>query len=291
MKNKILVATIMLSFTFFVGCNDETVNESAVPQTITADETVVNTEIDASVDDVAIIAEDQFEMQTISNGKTAAGKKSMLPNCAVVTVVSENENWKRTIDFGTQGCTMPNGNVLKGKVIITMSKKSANPVKNISYKLEGFYHNGNLVEGSKTITHEMKISDLLNVAHPVSTHSIDLKVTNSEGKIYTRTGTRIREMVEGFATVGNWEDNVFKVWGTHTTTFPDGSKHVFVSLKTNALVHKASCKMPHPVSGITEITKKEVKATLDFGNGECDNLATMTIGGVSKEIELKRKKK
>jgi len=212
----------------------------------------------------------------------------MLPLCATVTSVLTNDTWTRTIDFGTQGCALPNGNVLKGKISISFSKNFSTPIRTITYKLEGFYHNDKLIEGSKTITHELKTSDLLEAIHPVTTHSIDVKVTFPDGKIYTRIGTRVREMVEGFATFANWEDNVFKVWGYHITTFPNGSKYTCTIKKANPLLIKMSCKMPFPVSGILEIVKNENKATLDYGNGECDKLATITNNGVTKEIVLRK---
>lgn len=288
MKRKILLFAALLSITFFIGCNNESVNEAATSNTITADETVVNSEIDATVDDVSIIAEDQFDMQKSSGAKTSAGMKSMLPPCATVTSVLTNDTWTRTIDFGTQGCAMPNGNILKGKIIISFSKNFATPMRTISYKLEGFYHNDKLIEGSKTITHELKTSDLLAQTHPVTTHSIDVKITYPDGKIYSRTGTRVREMVEGFATITNWEDNVFKVWGYHITTCPNGSVYTCTTQKTQALLIKMSCKMPFPVSGVVEIVKNDATATLDYGNGDCDKLATITINGVTKEIVIRK---
>jgi outer membrane murein-binding lipoprotein Lpp len=286
MKSKILLFAVLLSITFFMGCNNEPVNESATSNSITTDETIVNSEIDATVDDLSIIAEDQFDMQKSSAAKTSAGMKSMLPPCAIVTAVLTNETWTRTIDFGTQGCAMPNGNILKGKIIISFSKNFTTPIRTISYKLEGFYHNDKLIEGSKTITHELKTSNLLATVHPVTTHSIDVKITYPDGKIYSRVGTRVREMVEGFATMTNWEDNVFNVWGNHITTFPNGSVYT-CTIKTPLLI-KMSCKMPFPVSGVVEIVKNDATATLDYGNGDCDKLATITINGVTKEIVIRK---
>ncbi len=294
MKNKILLFVTLLSITFFISCNNEPASDAVNSQTITTDDTVVNSEIDATVDDVSSIAEDQFDFQkslvakTSSNAKTEyGGMKSILPLCATITSVLTNDIFTRTIDFGTQGCALPNGNVLKGKIIISFSKNFTTPIKTITYKLEGFYHNGKLIEGSKTITHELKVSDLLSTIHPVTTHSIDVKVTFPDGKIYTRVGTRVREMVEGFATITNWEDNVFKVWGYHLTTFPNGSKYNCI-IKEVPLLIKMSCKMPFPVSGVVNIEKNNTKATLDYGKGDCDRLATMTINGVAKEIELRK---
>lgn len=288
MKTKFLVVVSMLSIIFFIGCTNEPVNTPAPSNTISADETILNTEMDASVDDVSLIAEDQFDMQKSLVAKTSTAIKSILPACATITSVLTNEFWTRTIDFGLQGCTLHNGNVVKGKIIISFSKAFTSPLKIISYKLEGFYHNGSLIEGSKTITHELKKSDLLADLHPVTTHTIELKITNPDGKVYTRIGTRVREMVAGFATIANWEDNVFKVWGYHITTFPNGTKYTFKTGKMEALLIKMSCKMPFPISGIVEILKNELKATLDYGTGECDNKATMTFKDVATEIILKK---
>jgi len=295
MKTKNLVFVTLLSITLFISCeSNETVDVVTNSIAITTDEVIANSEIDATVDDVSSIAEDQFDVQkgivakTSADAKTAGVIKSMLPPCATVTSVLTNDTWTRTIDFGTQGCALPNGNVLKGKIIISFSKNFATPIRAITYKLEGFYHNDKLIEGNKTITHELKTSDLLAAIHPVTTHSIDVKITYPDGKIYSRIGTRVREMVDGFATITNWEDNVFKVWGYHITTFPNGSKYTCTTQKITPLLIKMSCKMPFPVSGIVEILKNDATATLDYGNGDCDKLATITINGVSKEIVLRK---
>jgi hypothetical protein len=175
---------------------------------------------------------------------------------------------------------------VKGKIIISFSKNFTTPIKTISYTLVGFYHNGKLIEGSKTITYELKSTELLAAIHPVSTHTIDVKITFPDGTIYTRIGTRVREMIEGMTSITNWEDNVFLVWGYNITTFPNGSKYT-CTIKTPLRINM-SCKMPFPVKGVIEIMKNDGKATLDYGNGDCDDLATMTVNGVSKEIHLKK---
>ena len=289
MKTKILLFVTLISIAFFVGCtNNEKVDVPATSDTITTDDAIINSEIDATIDDVSNIVEDQFSVQNNSVAKTSSPIVSSIAQCATITTVLANNTFTKTIDFGTDGCTMPNGNILKGKIIISFSKDLTIKEKTISYTLEGFYHNGKLIEGNKTLTLELKSTDLLATIHPVTTHSIDMKITYADGKIYTRKGTRVREMVEGFSTVNNWEDNVFNIWGYTITTFPNGSIYTNTIQKTNPLVIKMSCKRPFPVAGIAEITKKNGLATIDYGNGDCDNLATITINGVTKEITLKK---
>lgn len=287
MKTKFLLFVSLLAITIFMGCStNESTNADATSNTITTDDAIANSEIDATVDDISIIAEDQFSVQQSATSRTSVAVNSILPACATITTVLTSDTYTKTIDFGTDGCALPNGNIVKGKIIISFSKNFLTPSKTISYTLIGFYHNGKLIEGNKTITREIKTTELLATAHPVTTHSVDVKITFPDGKIYTRIGTRVREMVEGFDTIGNWEDNAFKVWGYHVTTFPNGAK--YTSTITTPLLIKMSCRMPFPVKGVIEITKNDGKATLDYGNGDCDRLATITINGVSKEIELRK---
>jgi hypothetical protein len=286
MKSKIVLIATLLSINFFIGCDKDSTIELTEKSAATAEEIIVSAEIDAAVDDVSNIAEDQFTMQNTSIAKTSEPVKSILPACASITSTSTADTWTRTINFGTEGCQMPNGNVLKGKIMISASKNTATPVRTISYTLEGFYHDGKLIEGIKSIKYEVKTSDLLVAIHPVTTHAIDMKVTLPNGKIITRVGSRVREMVEGMATAANWENNVFNVWGSQTTTFADGSK--FSTKITVPLQIKMSCKMPFPVLGIVETTKGESKSILDYGNGSCDKLATLIINGVTKEISLRK---
>jgi len=287
MKTKFLLFASLLSIAFFIGCStNESTDVSATSKTITTEDAVANSEIDATVDDISIIAEDQFSVQQGATSKTSGVIKSILPLCATITTVLTGDTYTKTIDFGTDGCTLANGNSVKGKIIISFSKNFLTPSKTISYILVGFYHNGKLIEGTKTLTHELKSTTLLAALHPVTTHSVDVKITFPDGKVFTRIGTRVRELVEGFATLGNWEDNVFLVWGYNTTTFPNGAKYTFTI--TTPLRIALSCKMPFPVKGVVEITKNDGKATLDYGNGDCDKLANITVNGVTKEIVLRK---
>jgi hypothetical protein len=283
MKTKILFFGAFLALTFFTSCSNEKVMDTTA---VSSDDIAIESTIDGAIDDVAIIAEDQYAMQQGSASRTSAAIVSILPSCATVTTVITTGIWTRTIDFGATGCTLHNGNILKGKIIVSFANDFTSLTRTISYSFVGFYHNGKLIEGSKTITQTLKSTDLLATVHPVSTHTIDMSITFPDGKIYTRTGTRVKEIIEGFSTITNWEDNVFLVWGNHSTTLPNGTK--ITSTITTPLRFVMTCKMPFPVRGVVTITKNDATATLDFGNGDCDNLATMTKNGVSKEIVLRK---
>jgi hypothetical protein len=49
-----------------------------------------------------------------------------------------------------------------------------------------------------------------------------------------------------------------------------------------------ACKKPFPVSGTVSKVKNGVETLVDYGTGECDNLASVTVDGVTTTIELKK---
>ncbi|UQD55071.1 hypothetical protein [Flavobacterium sp. K5-23] len=284
MKTKKLFLGAIIAFTFFISCDT---NETAADTTaVTSDEITVESNLDIAIDDVSLIVDDQYAMQQSTTNKSTTVIKSILPTCATITTVLTTDTWTRTIDFGTVGCELKNGNFVKGKIVISFSKNYTSPSRTISYSFVDFYHNNKLIKGNRSITHESKSTELLATVHPVSTHSVDMTVTFGDGKVYTRIGTRVKEMTAGFETPFNWEDNVFKVWGYHITTFPNGTK-ISSTIKT-PLQFTMSCKIPFATKGSILIVKNNKEALLDFGNGDCDNLATITVNGVTKEIQLKK---
>jgi len=285
MKTKKLFIASLMTIAFFISCtsNDKTTDTTAAAST---DPVAVDTKIDASIDDVSNIVEDQFSMKQSSTSKSSEKMKSMLPACAIVTWTYTNGTFTGTIDFGTEGCTLENGNIVKGKITLTFSGNFTTAEQTITYSFDGFYHNGKKLQGSKTITRSLKSTELLAAIHPVFTCAVDMTLTFEDGSVYTRTGNRVKEMVEGYDTIGSWENNVFLVTGTGTTTLPNGDK--FSSTIQTPLRYVMACKKPFPVSGTVLKVKNGVETLVDYGTGDCDNLATVTTGGVTTTIELKK---
>ena len=121
MKTKfLLIGTCIITFSFFISCNsDEKTNDGSTAK-ITNEEIITNSKIDASVEDVTNIAEDQFSAQLNMNAK-GGPIKSFLPSCATITTVLTNNTWTKTVDFGVEGCTLNNGNSVKGKMVVSFS--------------------------------------------------------------------------------------------------------------------------------------------------------------------------
>jgi len=289
MKTTHLILGFALSLTI-LSCSKEDNSNGA----ISAEDAKVSAKIDAMNDDVSSIVEEQ-EMNTYSNstsGKTADLANSELTTCATITRIpafgtapSPGETVTKTIDFGT-GCTLNSGNVVSGKIIITFVFDPGATSHTITYSFDNFKHNNIEFNGDKTFTRTMVTTAANPTAHPLVTMNMDLTATLPGGATYHRVGTRIREIIEGF---GNdiLADNVYEITGNWTTTIPNGALQV--STITTPLHVKMSCMLlnqPLIVSGIITIIRNSTTATLDFGNGDCDNLAVFSVNGNNYNIVI-----
>lgn len=286
MKTKFLLIGTCIIFASFMSCNSDEKTNDETATAISNGEIITNSKIDASIEDVTNIAEDQFTAQQNINNKAEGPIKNFLPSCATITTVLTNNTWTRTVDFGVEGCTLENGNSVKGKMVISFANDFSASTQTISYTFEGFYHNGRKLQGSKSIVRTKKATDLQAEVHPVLTASIDLTITFDDGGVYTRKGTLTKETISGYNTWFNWEDNVFVVTGSGTTTFPNGD--TFSTEITTPLEFNAICKKPFALKGILSLTKNGANAIVDFGNGDCNTLVTITRDGVTAEIDLKK---
>ena len=290
MKTRFLMLALMLPLVFASCTKDtETANEPA----ITAEEATINAKIDVANDDVTDVAAEE-EANTYANstsGRAESFTVTPFTICATVTrvpafgtVITPGTVVTKTIDFGTTGCTLPNGNVLKGKIIISFTYEPAATSHTITYTFDNFYHNSIKFTGTKTFTRTMVPETPNAPSHPIVTMNMDLTATFPNGNVYTRVGQRVREIIAGYGTV-SWTDNVYKVTGSWTTTFPNTS--IQTSTITTPLIIKMSCaavNKPLIVQGIITFQRNNHTATLDYGNGDCDNVAVFTIDGVSFTI-------
>jgi hypothetical protein len=278
MKNYFKMAFVVFATTLLVTSCTKKDEEEVNP--FSQDETKKEANLDKLTDDVTDIIDNQFEVQAttrMANGNknnTLAQTPTILPACAVVTVATTATTWTRTINFGT-GCAAFNGAILRGKLIVSGSLNFLAPSQTITYSFDGFFYNDIGVTGTKTLTRTLETSALLAEIHPVVMVNIDLTATYPNGNVYTRVGTRKRELVEGYTTPAIRLDNVYKVTGNWTTTGPNGSRNVTV---TNPLKIEIACQYKL-VQGTITLVKNNNNAVIDYGTGACDNQATISING------------
>ena len=127
-------STFKLFFALFIlttiSCEND--NELTSSQ-LTSEDALVNSKIDIASDDISSIVDQLFDnvnSNTI-NYRNSNTENSVFSNCATITRVpafgtdlTPGTQVTKTIDFGTTGCTLNNGNIVKGKIIISFVLKS-----------------------------------------------------------------------------------------------------------------------------------------------------------------------
>lgn len=271
---------------FFASCNRNERTENLMSK----EEAQSSSKIDLASDDISSIIEDQFN-NIESNSFSFKNGEVALSTCATITRVpsfgtplTPGTQVTKTIDFGT-GCTLSNNNVVSGKIIITFTYQPTATSHTVNYSFVNFYHNNIKIEGDKSFTRTMTQATATSASHPIVVMNMDLTATIN-GQSHHRVGTRTREIIEGYGTPNIFYDNVYSIIGNWTTTHPTG---VVTSTITTPLKAKMSClnqNKPLLVQGIITFTKNNNTATLDYGNGDCDNLAVYTVNGNSYNIVI-----
>jgi hypothetical protein len=265
-----------------MSCNDS--DSDIIKTQITTDEAVAIVEADDVSEDVGNLIDDYFAFEEGVAAKSdtpVIGAPKYL-DCMTKTIVIKGTSVTVTLDFGDEGCELPNGNVLKGKILLSHLLDMEAKTRTFTFSYENFYFNDLKVEGTSTM---LKVKENEN-GNPQSTFTFDFKVTWPEGEFVTRNGTKVREWIEGNDT-RTWSDNVYIITGNWSTTFKDGT--VCSATIVEPLRREATCR--YIVSGSVDIVKGDVTGTINFGDGTCDNTATFTNGaGEVTEITLKGKK-
>ena len=259
------------------SCNEsDTIQEELSTEEIDLKAAETEAEIDKVSDESSAIIEEAYLMEEFPITKSNVTDR-YLPDCVTITVVIVQNMKTVTLDFG-EGCELRNGNFVSGKIIMSYERDPEAASKMITYSFEGFYFNRKNVEGGGSILRERSNEN----GNPQSTKTFDVTVTWPDGLFASKIGEKVREMIEGQSTTA-WGDNVFLITGNWTFTRRNGN--VLSAKIIKELRRELACKFL--VSGTIELSKNLDTAILDYGDGECDDLATVSVnGGERREIHL-----
>ncbi|MBT8271914.1 MAG: hypothetical protein KJO25_07715 [Bacteroidia bacterium] len=274
---RLLITAFALSlFTF--SCSDDEAVENDQPEAQDYTEVSRSAEVDkasSSIDDISI---EVYEIQEASENGRASAAFNMLPDCVTVTVIMEQNYREITIDFGTEPCLI-NGNLLQGQIVLTYTRNPEAQQVFITKSLIEFYFNNKNLVGGKTLLKELSNEN----GNPQFTHTTDLTIIWPNGLEGSRSGERVREWIEGFDTPGIFSDNVFEVTGFWTTTFVNGNTHNYEVIEP--LRREVICL--YFVSGSIDVERTNFSGVFNYGEGDCDNMATFTFdNGTEVDIVL-----
>ncbi len=142
-------------------------------------------------------------------------------------------------------------------------------------ELIDFSINGNNIEGTKVVE---KTGDYM--------YSVTLtggRVEFTDGTFYTREFERVRTWTAGYNTPAVIADDEYSLTGSASGINRRGNSYVHTI--TSPLILKMNCRWI--VQGIIEFVANNQTAVLDYGDGTCDRIATLTVNGEAYTINLR----
>jgi len=231
------------------------------------------------------------EEAATDEGKSAKNVAYSFGACATVSTTpawTDTVNWPKTmtIDFGTTNCTDSYGINRRGKLIVTVTGRYIDSGTVLTVQPQNYYVNDYLVEGTKTLTNLGRNANNHLTYQVVVTNG---KVTFPDGQYTTWNSTRTNEWIEGDTT--SWFsnglagvcDDVYLITGSASGVNRRGLNYTVTI--TTPLRKEICCRWL--VSGVLKVSPSGLPdRIIDFGNGTCDNKATVTINGNSFEIPM-----
>jgi|GEM_PF-1029273 len=282
MKKTWIIAAGIIAALFIAGCEQSGINPDEFEENVTmAEEEVADLKAaEATSSDVCSATSGAHMLQ---GGMMLGGSHMFFgrgfPSCATVTVDSDVFPKTITIDY-SDGCTGRMGLKKKGIVTIFMSDTIINEGAYYTVSFENMTMGHREVSKTATFTNE-GMNDSGNWV--ISFESLSTTSFKKDKELYTivRVFTGQREWLEGFDTP-QATDDIFYLTRNGSITVNDELK--FAKSTVEPLLIDRSCR--YPLSGIVEITRADETMTIDYGAGECDNIAHVTKDGVTEEIEL-----
>lgn len=276
---RLFFAVAVLATAFVVSCTTTDLE----PEPVTIDDANVAADLLASadfeeVDDITAnmmgIAEAGLGGRVDDNGHD--------DRCRCAEVTHDKEAQVITIDFG-EGCEDDNGIVRSGKIFITYDGRRFIPGSSWVTTFEDFYVNDRHIEGTRTVTN---ISEDLFAEPKFHIVLEGGKVTWPDETYATRDSDKIR--------VWKRADNPLfdevHVLAESITAGINRKEVRYSCLVKEDLVFKRTCRGQKkgriPVDGVKEVTLGDRVYTVDFGDGECDTIVTITSGDETKTIDL-----
>lgn len=257
------------------GCNR---NNDATPTddiTTAEDRTDDNSETAMSSEAMQMAGPSDPQAQGSPNIITDVDFRARFGSCA--TRSYDNSTKTLTIDFGTTNCLCADGRYRRGKILVRFTTDVNRRPAGAVVTRRNYFVNDNQHTARRIFT------DIGTGSFTVAVDSASIIRANNGGThSWTANWTFTRTAGFGTAQVS---DDVYSVTGSATGT---NRKNVgYTATIQNPLIKRADCPK-YFVQGTIGVTNTNSKVmTLDYGTGTCDNVATVTVNGNTRTIQLR----
>lgn len=261
-----IIAAIFLAGMFF-SCQKQEIDNQL------SDSVVLDAEIEAMFDDILAEVDEFSFLDGLKNASEYlntgnSGSRNVETTFSEDTVIHVI-TFDNFIHFKD-----PKGRIKNGSMIVKVVGRPPLPKFWRQVSFDNFTVNDVLFEGTKVIEKTEQ--------HTFNISLADGKISFPDGKVCTREFNRVRTWIAGYDTPRVIWDDAFSVTGETQGINCNGKSYIHTI--TTPLIHERSCRWI--VEGVVSSVVDDTDILLDYGNGECDDLATVTIDGEIKTIKL-----
>ena len=270
--SKHIFASILLSSLLFTACKKESTPE---PETDPAIEATFELSTDQATsefmaeDDNDILMESTEDKGILGNFAPNTTEPDNFLPCANVTITPAN-GFPKTIRMTFDStCVSPRGVRRSGVVKVVISDTLRRAGSTAVMTFENYYVNRFKREGVHTWSNT-SVPGIRRWRREVE----DGKITGPGGRFWLHESVKIVTQIAGVSTPQRLDD-VFSITGNYSVTNPQGgtrSAEIILPLQK-----KVSCA--NIDSGRIRFEGPNHFAVLDYGNGECDRIAVISING------------
>jgi len=270
LQRKMVLCGILL-LGFLSSCRKDDQNpESLMEQFLSTDSE--NEQITQFEEDGAEVGMDQ----RVSLGD--ASEMLSASRCANITRDTVSNPRRITIDYGSVNCLCRDGRYRRGVVIIEYTGARGVAGSTASMSFSNYFVNDRGISGNRNL-----VFGTSTQGNPLRTTQFNLSMTHpNRNGAWTRQGLRVREKIAGDSTV-TLMDDVYLITGNGSGSGPNGI--TFNHSILTPMRKEGSCRWL--VSGSIQFSRNnQTSRALDFGNGACDDQATITTSNGIRTITL-----
>jgi hypothetical protein len=180
-----------------------------------------------------------------------------------------------TVDFGS-GCTDNDGKFKSGKVTLTI-EKLWEPGTDVSIEYDNYKEDGASLSGKFTLQNQSTQS-----AGIYTVLAENIQAADANGYTIAYDAAQTFTQTAGHISWWDWTDDVYAITGTINSVLTNGET-VDWTIQT-PLVKANNCFWVSAGTGTLNINGLD--ALVDYGDGTCDNKATVTVNGQTYQITL-----
>lgn len=298
-----LTALALVSLIVFGSCQKEASDEENKQEEFTSQ---ASAEADAESDDIFNeVFDNVLGVNTdVGFGNTGvfgqmnpgtSGGTARLSACPDVTITHLSGNLdpfpvKIVMDFGS-GCTGRDGRFRSGKIISIYTNRLFIPGAKATTTFDNYMVDSVKIQGTLVITNQGEAISVNCLRHKWKVEVQNAKLIKPNGNYTEWNSTKTITQVEGMCTPFIHIDDIYKIEGGGHGKVKRGDLLIaWNSEITDPLIKKFSCRWL--VKGIIRIARLNLTtnspwvAAINYGNGDCDNKAMVSINGVIHNITL-----